>query len=168
MKYALAVGYPLRLIFDGENLSEELETDGGRICLTLEQSRVWAELSSQTELLLINDKQREKVKELEALGAAAAGDTPEELLWKLAGMIPVRQGFGMPGEESGEMTVWLGGQQKRLSRMESKLWLGADGRTAIGRTMEKCGAGFEADESAQIEILNALLTLIAADLYYLC
>lgn len=96
MRYAVAIGYPLRLYVERDRAVQEIERQDCRVTLSSEQAMQWGGLSMWREL---REEEKPAAEALTALGAAASGDSAEEVLSSLAQCVPVRQGFCLPAEE---------------------------------------------------------------------
>lgn len=162
MKYALAIGYPLRLTAVGGQAVQEVELRNRRVALSLEQAMQWGALSVWREL---GEAERPGAEELASLNVVVLGDSAEEILSALAPCIPLRQGFGLPMEEG--TGIQLGEEQILLTGLQESLWLLADGRTTLEEALEQAGVRWrEAGQEQQELILENLLGLAAAELYY--
>lgn len=164
MRYALAIGYPLRMITEnGHPPEEELELQDRRLRLNARQAALWSRLFRLEQL---PREDRPLAEELGRIGAAAVGDSAGELLAALAACRPVRQGFCLP-DESGSAAVWLGETSFLLSPLQEQLWLAADGASPLGDTLDQVTGNWKAaGEARQTALLEQLLALTAADLYY--
>lgn len=164
MRYALAIGYPLRMAAeDSRPPEEEIELQGRRLRLNVRQAALWSRLFRLEEL---PPEDRPLAEELEKLGAAAVGNSAGELLASLAACRPVRQGFCLP-DARGSAAVWLGETSRPLSPLQEQLWLAADGTSSLGNALDQVTGGWEsAGEERQAALLEQLLELTAADLYY--
>ena len=129
MRYAVAIGYPLRLYVERDRAVQEIERQDCRVTLSSEQAMRWGGLSMWREL---REEEKPAAEVLTALGAAASGDSAAEVLSALAQCVPVRQGFCLPAEEGA--AVQLGEEQILLTGFQERLWLAADGRHTLGRS----------------------------------
>ena len=164
MKYALAIGYPLRMTGEtGRPPEEELELRDRRLRLNARQAALWSRLF---RLEPLSREDLPLAEELEKLGAAAAGGSAGELLTALAPCRPVRQGFCLP-DESGSAAIWLGEACFPLSPLQEQLWLAADGTSSLEAALDQITGGWRSlGEARQTALLEQLLALTAADLYY--
>lgn len=162
MKYALAIGYPLRLCAGHDKAIQEVELQAHRIVLTLEQARRWGALSVWREL---SEAEKPAVEELTALGIAVTGDSEAEVLSDLARCVPLRQGFCIPAEEGA--CVQLGKEQFLLTGLQEQLWLAADGRNTLEEILRRMELRWRDAPAEQQELLlENLLGLTAAELCY--
>ena len=127
MKYALAIGYPLRLTAVGGEAVQEVELRDRRVALSLEQAMQWGALSVWREL---GEAERPGAEELASLNVAVLGDSAEEILSALAPCIPLRQGFGLPMEEG--TGIQLGEEQILLPGIRQHRLHAAGGVGALG------------------------------------
>ena len=104
MRYAVAIGYPLRLYVERDRAVQEIERQDCRVTLSSEQAMRWGGLSMWREL---REEEKPAAEVLTALGAAASGDSAAEVLSALAQCVPVRQGFCLPAEEGAALLANL-------------------------------------------------------------
>lgn len=162
MKYALSIGYPLRLCLGREGTFQEVELQEHRITLSLEQAVRWGGLSMWREL---SEGEKPAAEELTALGAAVSGDSAEEVLAALALCVPLRQGFCLPAEEG--ISVQLGKEQILLTDVQEQIWLAADGRNSLEKILGRMEIRWrDAAPEKQELLLENLLGLTAAELCY--
>lgn len=164
MRYALAIGYPLRMAAEGGRPpEEEIELRDRRLRLNARQAALWSRLFRLEELPWAD---RPLAEELGKLGAAAVSDSAGGLLEALASCRPVRQGFCLP-DESGTAAVWLGETAFPLTALQEQMWLAADGAAALGEILDHAASGWRnAGETRQKALLEQLLQLTAAELCY--
>ena len=162
MRYAVAIGYPLRLCMERDRAAQEIERQDCRIVLTPEQALQWGGLSGWREL---REEEKPAAEVLTALGAAASGDSAEEVLSALAQCVPVRQGFCLPAEEGA--AVQLGEEQILLTGFQEQLWLAADGRHTLGAFLEEMELPWRSEPPEQQELLmENILGLASSELCY--
>lgn len=162
MRYALAIGYPLRLHIGQDGAAQEVELQERQITLSLEQAKHWGGLSIWREL---NEDEKPTAEELTALGAAVSGDSPEEVLDALMRCVPLRQGFCLPAEEGAN--VQLGDEQILLTDFQEHIWLAANGRDTLEKILGQMEIHWRNAAVEQQELLlENLLGLTAAELCY--
>lgn len=162
MKYALAIGYPLRLCIEQGRTVQEVELQKCRLILSLEQAQLWGTLSMWREL---SEEEKPAVEELAALGAAILGDSAMEILSELVWRTPLRQGFCMPSEEGS--SIQLGKERFLLTGLQEQLWISADGRDTLDEIFKKLEIHWRDSAVEQLElILENLLGLTVAELCY--
>lgn len=162
MKYALSIGYPLRLCMGQERTVQEVELQEHRITLSLEQAVRWGGLSVWREL---SEEEKPAAEVLTALGAAVSGDSAEEVLAALARCVPLRQGFCLPAEEGA--SVQLGKEQILLTDVQEQIWLASNGRDTLEEILGRMAVRWRDAAAEQQELLlENLLGLTAAELCY--
>ena len=162
MRYAVAIGYPLRLYVERDRAVQEIERQDCRVTLSSEQAMRWGGLSMWREL---REEEKPAAEVLTALGAAASGDSAAEVLSALAQCVPVRQGFCLPAEEGA--AVQLGEEQILLTGFQERLWLAADGRHTLGVILEGMNLSWRGEPPEQQELLmENILGLASSELCY--
>jgi len=153
MRYAVAIGYPLRLYVERDRAVQEIERQDCRVTLSSEQAMRWGGLSMWREL---REEEKPAAEVLTALGAAASGDSAAEVLSALAQCVPVRQGFCLPAEE-----------QILLTGFQERLWLAADGRHTLGAILKGMNLSWRSESPEQQELLmENILGLASSELCY--
>lgn len=161
MRYAVSIGYPLQLCVGHESV-QKVERQEYRITLTLEQARWWGRLSGWREL---RGEEIPAAEELTALGAAASGNSAEEVLSTLAQCVPVRQGFCLPAEEGA--VIQLGEERSLLTGLQERLWLAADGRQTLDVILEGMDLSWRSEPMEQQELLmENIVGLTSSELCY--
>ena len=146
MRYAVAIGYPLRLYVERDRAVQEIERQDCRVTLSSEQAMRWGGLSMWREL-------REEEK------------PAAEVLSALAQCVPVRQGFCLPAEEGA--AVQLGEEQILLTGFQERLWLAADGRHTLGAILKGMNLSWRSESPEQQELLmENILGLASSELCY--
>lgn len=162
MRYAVAIGYPLRLYVERDRAVQEIERQDCRVTLSSEQAMQWGGLSMWREL---REEEKPAAEVLTALGAAASGDSAAEVLSALAQCVPVRQGFCLPTEEGA--AVQLGEEQILLTGFQERLWLAADGRHTLRAILEGMELPWRSEPPEQQELLmENILGLASSELCY--
>lgn len=162
MKYALAIGYPLRLRIGEERMVQEIELQERWITLSLEQAMQWGKLCVWREL---SETEKPAVEELMALGTVVSGDSVAEVLSALGRCVPLRQGFCLPAEEG--TAVQMGREQILLTGLQERVWLAANGKNTLEEILEQLEFHWrDIRPELQELLLENLLGLTSMELCY--
>lgn len=164
MSYALAIGYPLRLIIaKDQSLKVEIELHDRRIWLENQCAALWSRLYQLED---VPDESCFLVEELKQQGVVVVGRTAAALLLSMADCTPVRQGLCAP-DDIGHNTLWLGEKSFFPTPFQEQIWLAADGAVPLSTLLDQIMTGWrDAQEAQKREILEELLALTAEELCY--